>query len=160
MADTITAEVTVTKVWPPKGKYFSFNCEQLKSEENKYGRVSGPVSLYDKIRENTTYRIKYHKTDEGYLNLDTLFTDTARKAPASTRPETPQKDSDRMGTMGMVNATLMGLAYACPNIDEFIDRNKGKVRVLIDFFSDELHATRMHGEEVQTSNDLNDQINF
>ena len=105
MSNIIEAEVTVTKVWEPKGKYFAFNCAELKTDTNKYGRVSAPVALYKKILQNGVYRIAYHETEGGYLNLDTLFSDTPIKEPLP-RPPTNPKDSDRMGRMGMVNAIL------------------------------------------------------
>jgi hypothetical protein len=107
MSNIIEAEVFVTKVWPPKGKYFAFNCEELKSDSNQYGRVSAPITLYKKIKQNGTYRIAYHETEEGYLNMDTLLTDVAKDPPP--RSPTNPKDSDRMGRYGMTNTILSSI---------------------------------------------------
>src|SRR5215831_4567859 len=83
--EIIEAEVTVTKVWPARGKYFAFNCAELKTEENKYGRVSAPVKFVSKIHEKQVLRIAYHETDEGYLNLDTIII----SEPVLLKPATP-----------------------------------------------------------------------
>jgi len=105
MSNIIEAEVFVTHVFEPKGKYFRFSCKELVSETNKYGNISGPVALYKKIKKNNTYQIAYHKTEDGYLNLDTLITNIA--SPANDTFPVPKPDGINWpGVMGVVNSMI------------------------------------------------------
>jgi hypothetical protein len=106
VSNIIEAEVSVTKKWPPRSGYFAFNCRELITDENKYGRISAPDKLYGKIQENGTYRIAYHMEGK-YLNLDTLITDVAKDPPP--RPATNPKDAFRMGAHGGYNAALSSI---------------------------------------------------
>jgi len=109
MADIVQAEVTCVKKFPPRGNFFRFSCPELKSDDNQYGNISAPATLYSKIQEKNVYRIAYHKEGQ-YLNLDTLITDVAKEPPP--RPPTNPKDSDRMGRQGMVNGILSAITDA------------------------------------------------
>jgi len=132
----------------------------VSSEGDTYGCLGTQLSQF---KTGNGYRIQFHVNDKGYKEFDSIIKQlTGAEAPLppkhNERPPTNRRDSDRMGTMGMVNGVLQGMAYARPDIDEFIANHKGKVSKLIDFLNDELHATKMHGREVQTRDDLQDEI--
>lgn len=165
----IEAEVTVTKVWPPKGKYFSFNCAELITDENKYGRMSAPATIYKKIKENGVYQIAYHETEEGYLNLDTLITDLAKSDPVP-RPPTNPRDSDRMGRQGMTNQILSSVEGM--TLSDWLNTDPKHIAAIIvkcaqalDIAEKIIKETRAHnpinihtGKRKQQSAELNDSI--
>jgi len=141
-----------------KGKYGFI----VSSEGDTYGCLGTQLQQFKK---GNGYRIQFHVNDKGYKEFDSIIKQlTGAEAPLppkrNERPAANLEDSDRMGTMGMVNNVLQGMAYACPNIDEFIERNRGKVSNLIDFLNDELHGTKMHGAQVQKRDDINDSLKF
>lgn len=154
MADKIIrAEVTVTKVWPPKGNFFAFNCAELVTDENRYGRVSAPVAVYKKIKEKGVYEIAYHKTDEGYLNFDTLITDLAKSDPPKqvTRASTSSSDALHIFVNGKLTAFIEAgeVKLALTEIVEAID-------LLVEAYQ----RSRLAGNKAQTRDDLNDEIPF
>jgi len=132
----------------------------VSSEGDTYGCLGTQLQQF---KTGNGYRIQFHVNDKGYKEFDSIIKQlTGAEAPLppkrNERPRTNLEDSDRMGTMGMTQNVLQGMAYACPNIDEFIERHRGKIGKLIDFLNDELHSTKMHGAQVQSRDDLQDKI--
>ena len=171
MSNLIEAEVTVTKVWPPKpnSNYGAINCAELKTEQNKYGRVSVPANLVRKFQENRIYKIMYHETEEGYLNFDCIVTD---KDPpkVAPRPPTNPTDSDRMGRQGMVNNILGSIEGM--TLSDWLNVDAKHIAALItkcaqalDIAEKVLKETKSHnpvdvhtGTRKQKSEEFNDEI--
>lgn len=114
------------------------------------------------FQENHVYEVGYTEKGE-YKNDGTFLKDLAKEiSPPKqyTRAPTNPLDSDRMGTMGMVNPILNGIAYGrqLNEIIEYLKTHKGEVATLIDLLHDELHRTKMHGAQVQRRDDMDDEM--
>ena len=162
MPEVKNFEVTVQDILYPDRKIPFY---RIKTVEQGFISLTG-ADQAKRFEKNNCYEVQCAITDKGYKN-DGMFVrklgDTEAKPPKQyTRPPTNPVDSDRMGTMGMVNGILSGWAQGRPldEILQVLQNSKGKIAKIIDHLNDELHMTKIHGVEVQRRDDLNDEIPY
>ena len=126
------------------------------------GRINVPKAMVKDFYRTKGTVIKVDLATGEARNGFPPFVHITAKRPAPlevpkdyVRPATNPQDSDRMATMGMVNATLHAAGLT---LSEFLTLPKGMLAKVIDRCSDELHMSRLHGQQAQRRDDMNDEL--
>lgn len=124
------------------------------AEGENYGCLSEQLKQFS---TGQIYTIQFHTNDKGYKEFDAIVGKPPVKQ--NIRPATNPQDSDRMATMGMVNAMLNGVCYGRP-IAELLEIDPIEIAKLINLCNAGLERSIIKGKQAQTRDDLNDQIPF
>lgn len=129
----------------------------VSSEGDTYGCMAEHLKQFS---TGQIYTIQYHVNDRGYKEFDAITSKPLVKQ--NIRPATPEHESDRMGTMGMVNGVLNGWSYGRPlhEIVELLEKNPDLTARLIGALHESLMRSVIKGKQVQHRDDLNDEIPF
>lgn len=126
----------------------------VSSEGDTYGCKA------DQLKQFSTgqiYTIQFHTNEKGYKEFDTI----TGKPPVkqNVRPATPEHESDRMGTMGMVNAILSGIFYGRP-LSEAAEIDPIELAKLIGVCHAGLMRSVLKGKQAQHRDDFQDEIPY
>jgi hypothetical protein len=122
------------------------------AEEETYGCLSEQLKQFS---TGQVYTIRYHVNDKGYNEFDAVLSKPPVKQ--NVRPATNPADSDRMATMGMVNAMLNGICYGRP-LAELLEIDPIDIAKLIGLCNSGLERSIIKGKQVLRRDDLDDEI--
>jgi hypothetical protein len=109
------------------------------------------------LSQGQIYTIRWHTNEKGYKEFDAVLSKPPVKQ--NIRPATNPADSDRMATMGMVNAMLNGICYGRP-IAELLQMDPTDIAKLINLCNAGLERSIIKGKQVQRRDDLDDEIPY